>query len=41
MGIAICYKNPKSENKPQIVQPNNKLEIENNSTQATEKNNNS
>ena len=40
MGIAICYKNPKSENKPQIVQPNNKLEIENNSTQATEKNNN-
>ena len=40
MGIAICYKNPKTENKPQIVQPNNKLEIENNSTQATEKNNN-
>ena len=37
MGIAICYKNPKTENKPQIVQPNNKLEIENNSTQATEK----
>jgi len=40
MGILICDKKPKPNNKPQVITSNNKFDVENNSTNATEKNNN-
>ena len=40
MGIIICDKKTKPNNKPQVIKSNNKLDVENNSINATEKNNN-